>query len=351
MKTSHLILVCAGATLIWGSVAGVCAAETAEAPPGMVWIAGGTFVMGSDAEDAWPAEHPAHPVEVDGFWIDATEVTNAEFEAFVTATGYVSTAEKAPDVTEIMEQLPPGTPPPPAESLVPGSLVFTGAPGPVDLRNFAQWWTWTPGADWRRPTGPGSSLEGLMDHPVVHVSWFDAVAYATWAGKRLPTEAEWECAARGGLVQKPFVWGDDPPSDDQIYANLWQGVFPHENTERDGYRFTAPVKTYLANGFGLYGMAGNVWEWCGDWFRPDTHQSAATAGTVKNPQGPARGFNPQNPYQQERVIKGGSFLCHVAYCASYRPSARQGNTPDSSTSHMGFRCVMTAAMREAKTKP
>jgi formylglycine-generating enzyme required for sulfatase activity len=276
---------------------------------------------------------------VDGFWIDATEVTNAQFRKFVDATGYVTTAEKKPSLAEIMAQVPPGTPPPPDEVLVAGSMVFTVPPGEVDLRDFRQWWDWVPGANWRQPEGPQSNLEGRENHPVVHVSWFDAAAYAKWAGKRLPTEAEWEYAARGGLVDKPYVWGDNPP--DNKSANIWQGEFPHKNTAADGFARTAPVKSFQPNGYGVYDMAGNVWEWCADYYDRGLHQRFAAGPTPVNPLGPDKTIDPEHPYEVRRVQKGGSFLCHESYCLRYRPSARHGGSPDTGMSHLGFRCVMS----------
>ena len=248
------------------------AKSPADGPPGMVWVGGGEFTMGTDSDLGWPDEKPAHRVRVDGFWMDEHEVTNAQFRAFVEATGYVTTAEKAPRLEEVMAQLPPGSPPPPKENLVPGSLVFTPPAGRVNLDDVSQWWAWTPGANWQHPEGPGSSIEGKDDHPVVHVSWDDAVAYARWASKRLPTEAEWEFAARGGLDGQPYVWGNERPSDTQIHANIWQGEFPHQNTVKDGFARTAPVQSFLPNGYGLYDMAGNVWEWCADWYQRDLYR-------------------------------------------------------------------------------
>jgi formylglycine-generating enzyme required for sulfatase activity len=310
-----------------------------QPPAGMRWVPGGEFTMGSDSELAWPDEKPAHRVRVDGFWMDETEVTNAQFRAFVEATGYVTTAEKPPDAGELLKQLPPGTPPPPPESLVPGSLVFTPTAGPVRLDDYSQWWKWTPGASWRHPEGPGSGLNGKDDHPVVHVSWDDAVAYAKWAGKRLPTEAEWEFAARGGLDGKTYVWGDEPFSEDKPQANIWQGEFPYHNTAKDGYERTAPVKSYPPNGYGLYDMAGNAWEWCADWYARDLYRQRAGRGVVVNPTGPERSDDPAHPFEPRRVQKGGSFLCCDQYCSRYRPGARHGCSPDTGMSHVGFRCV------------
>ena len=318
-------------------------------PPGMVWIRGGEFLMGSDGDLALPAEGPPHRVRVTGFWIDATEVTNAQFRAFVEATGYVTTAEVAPKLEEIMAQLPPGTPPPDPEVLQPGSLVFRPTRGPVPLHDFSRWWAWTPGASWRHPEGPGSSIEGKDDHPVVQVSWLDARAYARWAGKDLPTEAQWEFAARGGLRGQPFVWGDERISDQVIRANIWQGRFPYENLATDGYPRTAPVRSYPANGYGLYDMAGNVWEWCRDWYRADAYSLHEAGAVAVDPAGPARSYDPREPYAQKRVIRGGSFLCSDSYCSSYRPSARMANTVDSSTNHMGIRCVMSSRAWKARS--
>lgn len=308
------------------------------APPGMVWIPGGEFTMGTDADLGWADEKPAHRVRVDGFWMDATEVTNAEFKKFVDATKYVTTAERPVDVDQIMQQVAPGTPPPPPEKLQPGSLVFQMTAGPVDTRHVAQWWHWTPGANWRHPEGPGSSIVDREQHPVVHVSWDDANAYAQWAGKRLPTEAEWERAARGGLEKQPYVWGSTPLSDDRPQCNTWQGEFPHHNTKKDGFERTAPVRSFPANGFGLYDMAGNVWEWCSDWYDRDLHKQRAGRLTI-NPRGPDKTNDPLHPFEPRRVQKGGSFLCNDSYCSRYRPSARHGCTPDTGMSHVGFRCV------------
>jgi formylglycine-generating enzyme required for sulfatase activity len=312
-------------------------------PAGMVWIPVGEFTMGTEDSIGWHDEKPAQQVRVDGFWMDETDVTNAQFSAFVEATGYVTTAEKPVDAAEILRQLPPGTPTPPKENLVPGSLVFTPTSGPVRTTGrdaHRQWWKWTPGANWRHPEGPDSTIEGREDHPVVHVSWHDAVAYANWAGKRLPTEAEWEFAARGGLDGKTYVWGNEPFSEEAPQCNCWQGEFPWKNTAADGHVHTSPVRTYSPNGYGLYDMAGNVWQWCSDWYQVDLYRERAGKEVIDNPSGPKRSRDPRQPYTPLRCQKGGSFLCHPSYCWRYRPSARHGCSPDTGMSHVGFRCVM-----------
>jgi formylglycine-generating enzyme required for sulfatase activity len=314
-----------------------------SAPPGMVWIPGGEFTMGSNDPDVSPAERPAHRVRVDAFWMDETDVTNAQFGRFVEASGYVTTAEKTPTLEEIMRYALPSAPVPKKENLVAGSVVFAPPDHPVDLKDVSKWWKWTPGADWRHPEGPGSSIDGKDDHPVVHVSWFDADAYAKWAGKRLPTEAEWEFAARGGLDGKKYVWGDEPFSEEHPQCNNFQGHFPDNNTAKDGFKRTSPVKAFAPNGYGLYDMAGNVWQWCADWYLPNAYALTAGSDVVINPLGPEQSFDPRRR-PPERVHRGGSFLCCVGYCFNYRPSARMGCTRDSGMSHIGFRCVTTKEM-------
>lgn len=321
------------------STTATAAADPATSPAGMVLIPGGEFLMGTNDPEQWPAERPAHPVRVKPFWMDKTECTNADFARFVAETGYITTAETTPTLAEIMAQVPPGTPPPPPEALVPGALVFSPPDHPVSLNNAGQWWQWVAGASWRHPEGPGTNLAGRENHPVVMVSWFDAEAYAKWAGKRLPTEAEWEFAARGGLTQHTFIWGNEFQPGGRIMANVWQGQFPHHNTAEDGFPATAPVGLFPPNGFGLYDMGGNVWEWCSDWFQADLYATRSQAEPTENPQGPLRSSSATNRFAQERSIRGGSFLCHESYCSSYRPSARQGNTPDTGMSHLGFRLV------------
>jgi formylglycine-generating enzyme len=297
-----------------------------------VWIDGGEFLMGSDKH--YPDEGPTRRVMVDGFWIDSTPVTNDQFAEFVADTGHVTLAEIIPKAEDY-----PGANP---ADLVPGSLVFTMTPGPVDLGDFHQWWRWTHGADWRHPAGPESSLEGLGEHPVVHVAYDDAVAYADWAGKQLPTEAEWEFAARGGLEGAEFTWGEgDPQETAEPKANTWQGGFPYENTVLDGWTRTSPVGAFEPNGFGLYDMAGNVWEWTSDWYRnPTTTQQHGCCAPSRPPM-EDESYDPRQPHFRipRKVVKGGSHLCTIQYCFRYRPAARQPQMIDSSTSHIGFRCI------------
>ncbi len=309
------------------------------APVGMVWIPSGEFLMGTNDLSAYPEERPAHRVYVHGYWMDTTEVTNARFAEFVNATGYRTDAERAPLLEEIMANTPPGTPAPDPSQLVPGSLVFTPPKHPVDLHDWRQWWQWVPGADWQHPEGAGSSIADRLEHPVVHVSWRDVQAYCRWAGKRLPTEAEWERAARGGVSGTEFSWGNDPPTNEHITCNSWQGAFPNANTAADGYARTAPVASFNPNGFGLYDIVGNVWEWCSDWMDVTYYGRCEPDRVLQDPQGPTDSFDPQHPYEKRRAQRGGSFLCHASYCARYRTSARQGSTEDSGMSHAGFRCV------------
>lgn len=296
------------------------------APEGMVWIPPGKFWMGEDDPNQ-PDSRPVHQVQLDGFWIDTTEVTNSQFAAFVKATGYRTVAEIAPKAEDY-----PGADP---KLLVPGSVVFTPPAGEVPLGDFLQWWRWQPGADWRHPEGPGSSIDDRMNHPVVHIAYEDAEAYCKWAGKRLPTEAEWEYAARGGQERKKYVWGDELNPDGKWMSNNWQGGFPHANSKLDGFLTTSPVKSFPPNGFGLYDVSANVWEWCSDWYRPDAYRHH----DAKNPTGPVDSFDPQEPGIKKRVQRGGSFLCSDLYCIRYLPSARGKGAIDSGTNHIGFRCV------------
>ena len=320
---------------------------------GMVLIPGGEFTMGSDADYAYANEKPAHRVKVAPFWIDAKPVSNADFAQFVGATGYKTVAERPVNWEEMKKQVPPGTPKPPEEMLVPGSLAFRPTAGPVDLRDMSQWWVWMPGASWRHPEGPDSTIEGREDHPVVQVAFEDAQAYAKWAGKRLPTEAEWEFAARGGLEGKRYAWGDEERPDGRIMANRWTGDFPYRNDKEDGFAGSAPVGSFPANGFGLFDMGGNVWNWCSDLYRADTFAARASEDKVCcDPRGPLTTQDettipgdpspPSVPGAERRVTKGGSFLCNPSYCESYRPSARRGTPPDTGSSHVGFRCAMDA---------
>ncbi|WP_299581618.1 formylglycine-generating enzyme family protein [uncultured Sunxiuqinia sp.] len=309
---------------------------------GMVYIPRGSFTMGGDSIWGRPDEFPHHEVTISPFYMDEHEVTNKQFQAFVVATGYVTTAELKPDWEELKKQVPPGSPKPPEEMLVAASLVFKPTDGPVSLNNPTIWWSWVAGADWRHPEGPGSSLEGRENYPVVHVSWEDAAAYAQWAGKRLPTEAEWEYAARGGHQAIIYPWGNERIHEGQVKANSWDGKFPYENLARDGFERAAPVKQFAPNGYGLYDMAGNVWEWCADWYRSDYYQTCLTEGITHNPPGPDQPFDPDEPYAQKKVTRGGSFLCNDQYCSGFRVAARMKTSWDTSLNHTGFRCVVSA---------
>jgi formylglycine-generating enzyme required for sulfatase activity len=292
----------------------------------MVWVPGGRFWMG---DNDFPDAQPEHLVEVDGFWMDAHEVTNAQFAKFVEATGYKTIAEIPPRAEDF-----PTVPP---DKLKAGSIVFTPPGVPVPLDNHLAWWSYVPGADWRHPEGPDSTIEGRENHPVVHIAWTDAKAYADWAGKRLPTEAEWEFAARGGLDRQPYCWGGELNPDGKWQSNIWQGNFPNQNTKDDGFRTTAPAGSFPANAFGLYDMSGNVWEWCADWYRPD-YYLRSPAG---NPSGPTTSHDPQEPGLPKRVQRGGSFMCSDSYCVRYRPGARGKGEITSAAGHVGFRCVQS----------
>jgi formylglycine-generating enzyme required for sulfatase activity len=303
--------------------------------PGMAYVSGGTFRMGSDRH--YPEEAPVHRVTVDSFWIDRTPVTNNEFRKFINATGYVTFAERRPKARDYPGALP--------HMLKAGSLVFASPKHPVDLSNWTQWWTFKFGANWRHPYGPRSSTSGLSEHPVVHIAYCDAEAYAKWAGKALPTEAEWEFAARGGLDGAEFAWGDELAPGDRQMANIWQGQFPHQNLALDGYERTSPVTTYPPNGYGLYDMIGNVWEWTSDWYAPRHPADAAKACCIpENPHGgpEAASYDPCQPHIKipRKVLKGGSHLCAENYCRRYRPAARHAHPVDTSTSHIGFRCIV-----------
>jgi sulfatase modifying factor 1 len=324
----------------------VVAGDGVHGPSGMNWVPGGTFLMGSDGPQARDSERPVHKVRLSGFWIDRTDVSNAQFAAFVAATGYVTTAEKKPDWQTLKVQLPPDTPRPPEQLLVPGGMVFVGTGHPVDLDDYSRWWRYVPGADWRHPQGPGSSIAGKERHPVVQVSYEDALAYAKWRGARLPTEAEWEFAARGGLEQATYSWGDTFAPGSRRMANVWQGSqlpFPVVGSRAGEAPGTTAACSFPSNGYGLCDMTGNVWQWVADWYRSDAFAAAASAGIAVNPRGPESSYDADDqgaPDAPKRVIRGGSFLCNEAYCLSYRPSARRGSDPYTSMSHIGFRIVM-----------
>jgi sulfatase modifying factor 1 len=347
-KTAVLIIFIAA--VIYGAtaqeyvpfVAVVADARSASrsAPPGMVWIPGGEFLMGSEdprpmmcgGPDAMSDAQPIHRVRVDGFWTDATEVTNEEFTKFVAATGYVTIAEQRPNPADFPDARP--------DALVPGSLVFTPTSRPVSLDDYRQWWRYQAGANWRHPEGPASDIRGRDRYPVVHVAYPDAEAFAKWAGKRLPTEAEWEFAARGGLTRKVYAWGDELRPEGKWMANTFQGQFPSKDTAEDGFAGVAPVKSFPPNGYGLYDMAGNVWEWCSDWYRADYYKQLAAEGRVTlNPRGPGSSFDPEAPTEKKRVQRGGSFLCTDQYCTRYMVGTRGKGEINTSSNHVGFRCV------------
>jgi sulfatase modifying factor 1 len=313
-------------------------------PDGMAWIPGGEFSMGSidprnaphGGDEAMEDARPIHRVYVDSFWMDRTDVTNAQFARFVQATGYKTIAELKPQSKDF-----PGVP---AGDLVPGSIVFTPPSHPVPLNDYSQWWRYVPGANWRHPLGPHSSIRGRERYPVVQIAYEDAAAYARWAGKRLPTEAEWEFAARGGLSGKPYAWGDTFTPHNHWMANTHQGNFPNQDNDTDGFAGIAPVAQYSANGYGLYDMSGNVWQWTSDWYRPDYYASIAAQGLASNPQGPASSFDPAEPDIPKRVQRGGSFLCTEQYCSRYLVGSRGKGDVSSATNHIGFRCVLDIRM-------
>ena len=317
---------------------------------GMVKISGGVFEMGGDIAEGFEDmpktavpqvdELPKHTVRVSGFWMDEHEVTNAQFKEFVQATGYVTTAEHPIDWQELKKQLPPGTPKPPDENLLPASLVFNYANKGASKNNLSNWWTFKKNVNWKNPNGPGTSIEGKENHPVVHVSWYDAVAYAKWAGKRLPTEAEWEFAMRGGLSNNMYPWGNEKTEQGKHFANHLQGEFPYVNTVDDRFERTAPVKSFPANNYGLFDMAGNVWEWTNDWYSSKYYYELKLNGRIAiNPMGPESGFDAYNNNEKKKSIRGGSFLCNDYWCSGFRNSRRMRNTPDTSMEHIGFRCI------------
>jgi formylglycine-generating enzyme len=319
-------------------------ADPPGAPPArdMTWIPGGTFRMGS--ADFYPEESPVHQVTVDGFWMDDHPITVAEFRRFVNATGHVTLAEQPPDPADYPDADP--------NLLVPGSLVFHRTRGPVDLDDYANWWAWVPGAQWRHPEGPGSTLDGRDRHPVTHVAYDDARSFATWAGKELPTEAEWEFAARGGLDGATYAWGDEFAPKGRQMANTWQGEFPWQNLLLDKYERTSPVRSFPPNGYGLYDVAGNVWEWTTDYYTPKhsdevIHACCGPSGPKLNPRvtTPNGSYNVGGPGEQfpRMVVKGGSHLCAPNYCHRYRPAARSPQTVETSMGHLGFRCIVRPA--------
>jgi len=311
-----------------------------SAPPGMVWIPGGEFMMGAQVDPhgndvcmrATYDSRPIHRVYVDGFYMDKTDVTNDEFAQFVQATGYMTVAERTPK-PEDYPNAPPG-------NLVAGSVVFTPPSEPVSLNNHFQWWSYIEAANWRHPRGPESNIEGKGRYPVVHIAYEDALAYAAWAGKRLPTEAEWEFAARGGLAGRVYAWGDEFRPGGRWMANTHQGQFPVEDTGADGYAGIAPVAQFPSNGYGLYDMAGNVWQWTSDWYRPDYYQQLAATGRIaRNPKGPDSSYDPAEPMQPKKVQRGGSFLCTDQYCSRFAVGTRGKGEVSTGTNHLGFRCV------------
>ena len=324
-------------------------APAEKAAAGMVWIPGGEFSMGAqDAHDmnevgmqATRDSRPIHRVYIHGFFMDKTDVTNAEFAKFVKTTGYVTVAERKPRPEDYPE-VPP-------ENLVAGAVVFSGPDHPVPLTNHLLWWSYVPGANWRHPLGPGSDLKGRDNYPVVDIAYEDAEAYANWVHKRLPTEAEWEFAARGGLSGKPYVWGDEFHPGGRWMANTFQGHFPDKDSGEDGYTGIAPVEAFPANGYGLFDMAGNVWQWTSDWYRPDYYaQLTASGGMAKNPHGPDSAFDPDDPGQAKKVQRGGSFLCTDEYCSRYMVGTRGKGEVTTGSNHVGFRCVRDSSSGEAR---
>ena len=317
-----------------------------ETPDGMVWVEGKSYTKGAKQNDdyAMMREKPSHEVYIDGFYIDVTEVTNDQFQKFVNETGYLTIAEREIDWDEMKKNLPAGTPKPHDSILQPGSLIFNDKLKKVDnMNNYFQWWRWQTGANWRSPKGPGSNIENKGNYPVVHIAYEDAKAYCEWANRRLPTEAEWESAAQGNYKNAVFPWGNDLKLLNSN-ANTWQGNFPVKNESIDGYEMIAPVKSFPANSIGIFDMVGNVWEITDDLFNVNYYSEISTETQLKNLKGASSCYNPSNPYEIQYVIKGGSFLCHDSYCASYRISARMGVSVGSGSDHTGFRTVATPEM-------
>jgi formylglycine-generating enzyme required for sulfatase activity len=311
--------------------------ENTKSEDRMSLIPSGALIMGGDNEQAASNELPKHEVYIESFYMDLHEVTNNDFAVFVKETAYQTIAERDIIWEDIAKQLPPGTPKPPDSLLVPGALVFTPTDSPVNLNYPEQWWSWTTGANWRHPAGPNSDIINKNNHPVVQIAWEDADAFCKWAGKRLPTEAEWEWAARGGNKDMIYPWGNESVNSGKPRANFYQGLFPYKNTEKDGFEGTAPVMSFPPNGYGLYDMSGNVWEWCSDWY--DVSFYKTKDAKKKNTTGPTKGYNDLMPFQQEKVIRGGSFLCSDEYCSGYRNARRMGSTVDTGLNHTGCRCV------------
>ncbi len=336
----RLITFIASTTLLLFIISCTQTPPTNTTKNGMSLIPAGQLNMGGDNDQADPNEFPKHKVQVNTFWMDITEVTNAQFAEFVKATNYITVAERTIDWEQIKKELPANTLKPPDSLLMPGALVFHPTSQPVPLDNPSRWWKWTLGANWQHPEGPQSNIKNKMNHPVVQIAWEDANAYAKWAGKRLPTEAEWEWAARGGQSNTIYPWGNENINEGKAKANFWQGLFPYQNSEDDGFFTTAPVQSFPPNGYGLYDMPGNVWEWCSDWLDVEFYNKKEA--TSSNTSGPTQAYNPMMPFQQEKVIRGGSFLCNDGYCSGYRNSRRMGSSTDTGLNHTGFRCVKTA---------
>jgi hypothetical protein len=313
--------------------------STASIHEGMVWIPAGEFMMGGDNDQARSDEFPKHRVKLNGFYMDETEVTNEQFEKFVNATHYITTAEKDVDWNELKKQLPPNTPKPDSQMLKAASLVFVPTLEPVNLNDYSQWWQWKQGANWRHPQGPESNIIGKEKYPVVQVSWDDAIAYCKWAGKRLPTEAEWEYAVRGGQKNTIYSWGNSPIDSINYKCNYWQGSFPNQNDTLDKFYGLAPVKSFTSNPFGLYDMSGNVWEWCNDLYNNHYYEEFEKVKLAINPKGPKKSYDPDEPLVSKRVMRGGSFLCNESYCSGYRNSSRMKSSQDTGMEHVGFRCV------------
>ena len=308
-------------------------------PNNMVLIPGGEYLMGSDKSESYTNEKPVHRVVVSSFFMDKYEVTNQQFLQFVNETGYTTTAEKKINWDEMMSQLRPGTSRPPDSLLEPGSLIFKASSYPIPLNDESSWWEWEKGASWKHPSGKNSSINEIMDHPVVHISWDDAVAYAQWAGKRLPTEAEWEWAARGKKTDAIYPWGNESINETPMKANFWQGHFPYKNTKQDGYHLTAPVGSFISNEYGLFDMSGNVWEWCSDFYHINSYSYDKEKGICINPKGPKTSYDPSEPFAIKKILRGGSFLCNDSYCSGYRVSRRMSSSKDTGLMHTGFRCV------------